>query len=297
MKQAEIKIGQLIIGIILMATVTGTGVAGARSLQITDDFLHMDAPLYLRVSAGNHQGCPDTGKCPSVHYQLRLSSSSATITLAKELLIGSDEILDNPLHDTGVPSSELEMEFSSEFYKGAIVKLYPQPEATLDDFLSIELTRDQLETEQFEIPFRLLSPDSVSILYTAPQVDQELEEWRDYADQLQLQVLFTGLEPDETPHHVRNKLEVVKRLLGMERVARTALLNGEISNLTYNELQSLWAIVWNNLLFNDQDVLIFAQRYQRLKNRYNKSITTMPQMVGNLKVLLQNIRYQHQLSE
>lgn len=293
----QTKISRLTVWTLIASMTVGIGAVCARSLEIHQDFLQSNSPFYVRVSVGNHGGCPEDLTCPASTYRLRLSTTAGEITLAKEILIGSDETLDNPLHDTGLPSPEMQMAFTSQFYKGAIIKLFPSSDATLEDILLIEMTKNDSDAQTFEIPFRLLSPDSMSILKTSVRVDQRWAAWESEAEQLQVQVLFTGLESKAIAKNFRNKLEVVNRLLGLERVAREALLMGRITNLTYTELQGLWAITWNNLLFSNNDVFIFAHRYQRLKNRYNKSLTTLPLVVGNLNVLLQNIRYRHQLAE
>jgi len=279
---------------IILGLMVFSGMAWARSLQVTDDFLHQEIPLYIRLSIGNHQGCDDLKNCPSHSFAVSVSSVNAQMTLAKEILIGSDELLNNSLKDTGLPADNLNFSFATPFYKGVILKLFPDVHAATSDLLTIKITEDGGAEKMIAVPYLLLSPDSLSVLATASQVDSKYADWLPLSDQLQLQVLSLGLNQAELAHQFRNKLQIINRMMALERFARDKLLDSTLSNLTYQELQTAFGIVWNNVLFSDLDTQQFNHRYERLKFMLNKGESTPALLVGNLKRLLLNIQLENE---
>jgi hypothetical protein len=215
------------------------------------------------------------------------------MTLAKEIMIGSDEKLENSSKDNGVPADSFDLDFSTPFYKGAILKLFPDDAATTDDLLTIRIRKDNLTEQTYAIPYLLLSPDSLNILATADQVDAKYSGWNTEAGQVKVQVLFLGTSKDEFASSFRHKLMVMEKLLIMENYLRGYLLGGKTSNLTYLELQSVWDLLWNNIQFSGEQAGQFVARYNKLKFRFNRGQLKVELLVGNVKRLLQNMQWQN----
>jgi hypothetical protein len=282
------KISSLLIGCIVFSF-AGVGVAGAAGDAVKGEILDY-APTYIRISIGNHEGCPDLSECVSHNYKGSIAGENATVTLGKGILIYADEVLDNDLHDTGLPSEDLDFEFSTPFYKGFVLKLYPDDVAGPEDFLTLNLQVDESEEFVLEIPYKIIEADSNSVLATALQIDDKYSEFQDYSDLIRIQPLNLWMVEENVSSMMRNKFEIIRRMLGLERYTREKLLSGEIENLTYTELQKLWSsVLAGDVQFDEADVMIFTIRFNRLKKLLEREKTSLPRLIGGLNRTMSNI--------
>lgn len=278
----------------LICSFLSSGSALAMSLTLIDN-IQTHSPMYIRVLIGNHDGCSNDASCKEHNYSGSVISENAQIVLTKEFLISSDELLDNEIHDTGLPSEKIDFDFSTEFYKGFIIKLFAEEETTLDDALILNLSIDGAEMETIRVPYRFFG-DSMSVLATAGRSEEDFVDLERFAEQIKISQIFLH-SPSEPmnkfmePTRMRYRLEIINRLISLERYARAQLLSGDIENLTYLELQKIWDRVWNNIQFTGNDVVYFKNRYARLKKMLNEEQTSLARVVGSLNVFMRQVTF------
>lgn len=283
-----------IILVALAIGLLGATQVSARSLTIDNNYLHQESPLYLRVSIGNHDGCSEASSCKEHHYQGTLKAEKAKMTVARDLLVTTDETLTSSSGDWGVPAEEISFDFSTPFYKGAVVKIFPDADATVDHKLTLTLKQDDLPSENVEISYQLLSPDSLDILLTTSLHLGEKLASDSLMEKMQLQVLGVGWEENLKNERFASKLTMLQKALNLEKWLRTQLLESKATNLTYMEWQTALDMIWDNAEFTPADATNFVRRYSRLKLMLDKGLTRAELVVGSLKRLLLNIEWRIQ---
>lgn len=280
-----------IILVALAIGLLGATQVSARSLTIDNNYLHQESPLYLRVSIGNHDGCAVASSCKEHHYQGTLKAEKAKMTVARDLLVTTDETLTSSSGDWGVPAEEISFDFNTSFYKGAVIKIFPNSNATIENKLVLTLKQDGHPEETAEIRYELLSPDSVNIfLSTLFPLGEQLASDA-LMEKVQLQVLGLGWDGNLKNERFASKLTILQKAFNLENWLRTQLLAGRINNLTYTEWQLALDMIWDNAELTPADVQSFVKRYNRLKLMLDKGLTKPELMVGNLKRLLLNIEW------
>lgn len=280
----------------LICVLIPTGYALAMSLTLTDD-IHSYSPMYIRVLIGNHEGCQQVDSCIEHQYSGSLISENAQIVLTKEFLINSDEVLDNDIHDTGLPTDHITFDFSTEFYKGFIIKLYADENTANSDALILNLSVDGEDDNAIVIPYKFFG-DSTSVLATAGRAEEDFADLENYAKMVNISQVFLhspseSMDKEMEPTRMRYRLEIISRLMSLERYTRAQLLAGNIENLTYLELQRVWERIWNNIQFTGNDVVYFKTRYSRLKKMLNNNETSLARVVGSFNMYMRQITYRN----
>jgi hypothetical protein len=252
--------------------------------QTAEEYLKEMRPFYLGILIGKMDGCKDINNCSKERYQGSIEVLNGKLTLAKEILINSDEKLANELGDTGLPSDKIDFDFETELYKGLIVKIYLDEEFTLEDSLTLNVKRGAEGEKTWVIPYDLLTKKTLNVLYTSAEVDDKYADWREDSEWVKVMPLYYGSDNVRVPNEFAKRLEVLSKLNTLENFSRAEYLAGRLDHIHYLELQKIWSFFWGGTRITSEEVSIFSKRYSRLRKMINENSTSLARLIGNLRL-------------
>lgn len=268
-----------VLGLIGLFSMAGTSLAAG---VVTKADLLARSPIYLVVEIGKRTVCDPNyqyfAACPltnspeaNLEYSGSVQVTGGTMTVAKEILIDSDETLTNSVQDTGKPSAEIDFDFKTPYYKGMVIKLQPDLDFT-DGKLVFSEKKDGVLVKSLEIPFNELENNS------------ELKSAGNFTvENIYFPSTFSLKDRNAS---FQKKLIVTAEMMKVEKWARDSYIAGKISEPLYQNFRTLTEMSWL-LDYNDTDY--FRRRYGFLKANFNNKKATAALFYGGLSQLMKKV--------
>lgn len=229
-------LGGLMVGMMFM----GAGNALAQEADYTEE-----SPQYILVMWGQN----------GINLNVKdwigsIKAEQAEFSVAKEILINSGEKLKNTEGDLGKLSDDLEVETSSKYRKGVILRVFE--EKNQQGKIAVQMGNLNSEMEIEEIGAMSEQAQTGEFLRVANLQNND------------------NLSLGERNRLFSNKLVILKSTIGMEAWATEQLDSGKISQAVAESLRMNLDKSLGATFDNDNKVADFEYKYARLRNLVNQ---------------------------
>lgn len=242
--------------------------AEVTSLQ---DQLSAKSPIYLLVELGK------TGLNASANYGGSIEAVGGKISVAKEILIETGENLSGDLGEVGIANKKISFNFSTPFYKGLVLKVFPDKDfvvsgnPSLDGGLIFNERLGKVNKQVLVIPYSDL-PNKGS--------------WSGGDYRVSAIYFDKNADLDQRNTAFVTKLAMASELQNVMRWARAAVLSGKIDGGLYVKFDQLAESGWQ--VYNP-DKTYFDWRYNRLKAYFDNGKATPALFYGGLNLLMKRM--------
>lgn len=283
---AGLLIGLSLSNMALAATSTETGADKATALS--------RAPIYVMVKLGRETLCrdeniPNGADGCTIESQLgnnaqwngSIEAIGGKITVAKGLFITAGENIKNAEGDTGKATNKIDFDFKTPFYKGLIIKVQPDTEGELGKLI-FNTDSDGVSTKSMEINY--------SDLASRAGMNSEAWNQNDSGAGYEVRVIDFDKNADLATRNAvfKNKLAIASKLQSVEEWARASLISGKIDADLYEKVNELVEQSWFNE-YDQQDIIYFQWRFNRLKKQFNNKKSTPALLYGGVNLLMKKI--------
>ncbi|MGL5831059.1 MAG: hypothetical protein ACRCZE_02810 [Candidatus Altimarinota bacterium] len=249
---------------LLGVLMTGMLMMSAGSVLAQEAEYSEESPYYVLVMWGQENL---GGGLPARIWDGSITSENAKFSVAKEILIGSGEKLENSVMDLGVADDNLEIGTSSKYRQGVILRVLE--EAGMEGSLNIGM--GGLEAE-VSIPVESENVVDSSDAFLKVMNLQNNE----------------NLSLEERNRLFRNKLAIIKSTAGLEIWANQQYDKGEISRAVAESLKLNLDKSLAANFDNDAKVAAFEYKYSRIRNLVNDKKIAPGVAAGAIQRLLKD---------
>lgn len=270
--------------------------------EITLDQFKASEPIYLLIRA-ERINCIMEFNCPrrertwggklgenAVYFKKssfngEIKATGAKLTLAKELLVPTEDKLSSSSGDLGIPADKITFDFETEFYKGFILKIYldenSEKMASEDVYLELKVDIDGKE-DTLKIPLTFAESDNEFIFATGGMAREARIAGvvLPYAENSTL---------EQRNKSFRNNLAISSRIMGVERWMRAKYLNNEIDGTLMSDAIQMSLDSWTNT-YSDEYVSRFNRRFNQLKFMSDRNVISPLRLYGALNTLMKGNR-------
>lgn len=283
-------LNSVLIGIIAMTGLQNVAMASGYQEVTLDDFKKVE-PVYLMIT-GATRNCVMEHDCDGSKedfsnsilkskFKGTISAQGAKMTVAKELLVVTEDTLNSSSGDLGVPADKIEFDFDTEFYKGFILKIYLNEDAVgkKDDdvYLDFDAMIDGKNLDEtLRIPLTFAKSGAVFI--EVP----DMANGRIYGAVLPYEL---GSTLEERNDAFKKRLNVGSKLLGVERWARGKYLSGEIDANLLIAVMEMSKAAWTKT-YSEEFNTRFNRRYTQLKFMSDREKISPSRLYGAFNMLM-----------
>jgi hypothetical protein len=283
----------VLLGIMAMTGLQNVAIAGGYPSISLEEFKSVE-PVYIMITAEAENCLNDfyliaclvdlknnTVNHDQVSFKGEITLKGAKMTVAKELLLVTEDKLTSSSGDLGVPADKLEFDFNTEFYKGFILKIYLDEGSVnkIDDqpVLNYKVLANGQEIEQSVTMGFAVSGQSFGNQNGPGEINGTILPYK------------FGSTLDERNTEFKKRLNIGSKLLGVERWARGKYLNGEIDANLLIAVMELSKSSWTKS-YPEEFNTKFNRRFSQLKFMSDRDMISPLRLYGALNTLMKTNR-------
>ena len=280
---------RLLAAFLISFSILANTVAAGGYESISFDVFKKVQPVYLmfivKADCSREYGQEYCLAPDSVHFKGDLSLKGAKMTVAKGLLINSDEQLETASGDLGVPSDKLNFEFDTRYYKGFILKITLNDDALkafeessrgdtdLLPQLKYSIQANGKDLQQTVILSYAVSGQSFGIGNSVGVADGTFLPYK------------TDSSLDQRNATFKKRLQIGEYMLGLERWTRLKFEKGEIDENLLHLVQEMSLNSWSKD-YSDEFFDKFSRKYNKVKYLLEKGKTTPLRLYGSINAIM-----------